>query len=435
MSFIQQENKIFGIVDANNFYVSCEQAFNPKLKNKPVIVLSNNDGCVISRSQEAKDLGIKMGQPFFEIKDLVEKHKVYVCSSNFTLYSDMSYRFHEILSMFFPEIEIYSVDESFLDLTSLRNYDLYSYLKSVKEEIYKWIKIPTCIGVGRTKTLAKLANEYAKKNKKTDGIYIALDKKSEEEILKNCKVEDIWGIGKKTSKFLKKNYIYTPYNFIQQNDYWIRKNLKITGLKTLYELKGISCIKNQNNYSKAKKNTIISRSFAQPITELQELESVLITFCIKLAEKLTAHKQVTQYLGLYLRSNPFSKKEKYYSNYSIKELAIPTNSIFQLKENSFELLKKIYKKNIKFKKMGLYALNLMDESLAYQLNLFESNKNKILKNSKKILFLIHNYNTFDNKKILFAKNLLYESNTKKNKIYISKKYTTNIKEIVEVYIK
>lgn len=434
MSFIQQENKIFGIIDANNFYVSCEQVFNPKLKNKPVIVLSNNDGCVISRSQEAKDLGIKMGQPFFEIKDLVEKHKVHVFSSNFTLYSDMSYRFHEILSIFFPKIEIYSVDESFLDLTSLRNYDLYSYLKFVKEEIYKWIKIPTCIGVGRTKTLAKLANEYAKKNKKNDGIYIALDKKSEKEILKNSKVEDIWGIGEKTARFLKKNNIYTAYNFIEQNDYWIRKNLKITGLKTLYELKGIPCIKNLNNYSKTKKSTIISRSFAQPITELEELENILINFCIKLAEKLTSHKQVPQYLGLYLRSNPFNKKEEYYSNYTIKELEIPTNSIFLLKEYSFELLKKIYKKNIKFKKMGLYALDLMEESIEYQINLFDNN-NKVLKNSKKILLLIHNYNTVDNKKILFAKNLLYQNNIKKNKIFMSKKYTTNIKEILQVYIK
>ncbi len=437
MSSIQQKNKIFGIIDANNFYVSCEQAFNPKIKNKPVIVLSNNDGCVISRSKEAKALGIKMGQPFFEIKDLVEKHNVIAFSSNFSLYADLSYRFHEILSLYFPKVEIYSVDESFIDLSEFNNYDLHSYLKMIKENIYQWIKIPTCIGVGRTKTLAKLANEYAKKNQEYNGIFIALTKEKELEILTKNKIEDVWGIGKKTVNFLKKNNIYTPYDLIQQNQYWIRKNLTINGLKILYELKGLSCKEIESNVIQRKKSATISRSFRKVITEKEELESKLLEFCVKLSEKLILHNLVPEYLGLYLRSNPFDKNEVYYSNHSMIKLPYPSNSIETLKKNSFELLKKIYKKNIKFKKMGLYALGLRENYLGIQKNLFEQYSKRSNELSKLIISLFNYYNRLGKRKILFGKNLMYGYLFSDNPSTIirSGKYTLAIEEVMEVYIK
>ncbi|MFN3605348.1 MAG: Y-family DNA polymerase [Leptonema sp. (in: bacteria)] len=437
MLFIPREDKIFGIIDANNFYVSCEQAFNPKIKNTPAIVLSNNDGCVISRSPEAKKLGIKMGEPFFKIKDKVEKYKIHVFSSNFPLYADMSYRFYETLSVFFPEVEIYSVDECFLDLTSLRKFDLQSYLEYVREEIYKWIKIPTCIGVGRTKTIAKLANKYAKSNKIYKGVYIALEQTQIEKLLKKNKIEDVWGIGKKTAKFLKRNNIYTPYDLIQQNKYWIRKKMKINGLKTNYELQGISCIDMDINPNRKKKNITISRSFSEPITEIEEIENILLNFCVKLSEKLNSYRQVASYIGLYLRSNPFNKREKYYSNYGIIKLESPTNSFHILKEKSFQSLKKIYKENIKYKKMGLFGINLQEETSSKQLDFFNSLPSpKTRSYTNLIVNLMKFYNRSDKKKILFAKNLIYKTQNKlENKIFLTKKYTMNIWEIPEVHIK
>ncbi|GIX43230.1 MAG: DNA polymerase V subunit UmuC [Leptospiraceae bacterium] len=429
MLSIQQEknNKIFALVDANNFYASCEIIFNPKLKEKPVIVLSNNDGCVISRSPEAKQLGIKMGQPFFEIQDIVKKHRVYVFSSNFPLYADMSYRFHESLNLFFPEIEVYSVDESFIDLSSLKKYNLTSYCLYVRNEILRWLKIPSCIGIGRTKTLAKLANKYAKQHPELQGVFNSINR--ETILLKNMPIEEVWGIGSKLSQFLYKKGIHTPYDLIQQNDYWIKKHLKINGLRMVYELRGISCY-NLESYNPQKKNTVVSRSFGTSISNLEDLEKILMSFIEKLSEKLIKQKQLATYLGIFIKSNPFNKKEPYYSNYKIKKLETPTNSIRILYQNAKKILKNIYKPEIKYKKMGVIALNLCSID-SFQKDLFDNqNYDKEQLRNEAILKLMHYYNHSGKIKIQFAKNIQLPKNTWFPKQYhLSKRYTTDINEI------
>jgi len=432
MLSIPHKNKIFGLVDANNFYASCEIAFNPKLKSSPVVVLSNNDGCVISRSPEAKQLGIKMGQPLFEIQDLVKKYNVKVFSSNFPLYADMSYRFHETLNLFFPKIEVYSVDESFIDLTDLKKFDLTLYCTYVRNTILQWLKIPSCIGIGKTKTLAKLANKYAKLHPELGGVYNSLGK--EEELLKNMPIEEVWGIGNKISAFLKEKNIFTPYDLIQQNDYWIRKHLKITGLRMVHELRGIPCHELES-YNPQKKNTVVSRSFGIAITSIEDLEKILMTFIEKLSEKLTKQKQYATYIGVFIKSNPFNKKELYYSNYQIKKLSTPSNSIRILYHNANIILKNIYKQNIKYKKMGVMALDLISQS-SLQRDLFDiNNYEKEEQRNETILKLMDYYNQSGKSKIQFAKNIQLPQNTWYPKQYhLSKRYTTDINEIPIAYV-
>ncbi|MCS7204176.1 MAG: Y-family DNA polymerase [Leptospiraceae bacterium] len=435
MSYIPQENKVFGLVDANNFYASCEQALNPKLKNKPVIVLSNNDGCVISRSKEAKALGIQMGQPAFEIRDLIEKHQVHVFSSNFTLYADFSYRFHEILSLFFPNVEVYSVDESFVDFSGLQGFDITSYAHFVRNEIYRWIKIPTCIGIGRTKTLAKLANRYAKMYPETNGVFNSLQR--EEFLLKSMPIEEVWGIGRKLSEFLKKKGITTAYHLIQQNDYWIRKNLKITGLRMVKELRGYACY-DLEEFDPHKKSTIVSRSFGNPVQDFDELCEALLVFCEKLSEKLHHQKQQATFLGVFIKSNPFDKKEPYYSNYRVKKLETPAYTIRELYHHAKELLSSIYQSKMKYKKMGVMALGLVPIK-DFQNDLFqyqsEEKREKEKKRNETILKLLKAYNHSGRQKIQFAKNLQSHSSWKPKQLRLSQRYTTNIEEIPIAYIK
>lgn len=429
------ESRIFGLVDANNFYASCEQAFDPKLRNRPVVVLSNNDGCVISRSKEAKELGIKMGQPVFEIQDIIRKHQVAVLSSNFTLYADMSYRFHEVLGLFFPRVEIYSVDESFVDFTGLEKFDYTLYAKYVRSEVYRWIKIPTCIGIGRTKTLAKLANRYAKMHPEAGGVFNSLHQ--EEFLLKSMPVEEVWGVGKKLAEFLQKRGITTPYDLTRQNDYWIKKHLKITGLRMVYELRGIACY-DFEGYDPAKKSTVVSRSFGNPVETLEELEEALLFFCEKLSEKLFRQKQRTSYLGVFIKSNPFDEKEPYYSNFRAKKLEVPASTIQDLYRNAKEVLRSIYRSGIKYKKMGVVAFSLVPYG-EYQQDMFsrqdDSQANKEEKKNRLILDLFHNYNHSGRWKIQFAKHLQPSPRWKSKQFHLSKRYTTNIEEIPVAYVK
>ena len=220
-------NQSIALIDCNNFYASCERIFNPKLIGKPIVVLSNNDGCIIARSKEAKKLGIKMGQPYFKAKNIIEKNDVKVFSSNYSLYGDISQRVMETLSSFSSEVEIYSIDEAFLGLNGFENYELNTYCRHIRQTIKKWVGIPVSIGIGETKTLAKIANQIAKNNVKLNGIFDITKIKNKEKILKKIKVEKIWGIGNKLSKFLIKNNIYNAYQFTQQDNRWIKKNMNI----------------------------------------------------------------------------------------------------------------------------------------------------------------------------------------------------------------
>ncbi len=281
--YIKNKKRIFALADCNSFYASCEKVFNPKLNNKPVVVLSNNDGCIIARTNEAKALGIKMGEPLFKAKKIIKQNNVKVFSSNYTLYGSMSNRVMKILEQSFPNIEIYSIDEAFMEISNLKKiYNYSKYAKKIRKIILKWTGIPVSIGIGETKTLAKVANQIAKNDPKINGIFDITKIKNKEKILKKIKIGKIWGIGNKLSKFLIKNNIYNAYEFIQQDNRWIRKNMNILGLKTKMELNGISCYELENNF-KQRKSCCVSRSFGKKIISLKNMQEAVSTYITRAA--------------------------------------------------------------------------------------------------------------------------------------------------------
>jgi DNA polymerase V len=241
------------LIDCNNFYVSCERAFNPKLKNKPVIVLSNNDGCAIARSEEAKALGIKMGAPAHLIRDIIENNNVQVYSSNYTLYGDMSARVMQVIKEFVPKTEVYSIDEIFADLSTLKYANLTELAKEIREAVIRCTGIPVSIGIATTKTLAKMANRYAKKARPDEGVFCADEDWKISDILSFTKVGDVWGIGGQYERLLEKNGFYTAADFIEAPEDWVRKEMAVVGLRTQKELKGLICLKWEEE-TKAKKN-------------------------------------------------------------------------------------------------------------------------------------------------------------------------------------
>jgi DNA polymerase V len=355
------------LADCNNFYASCERVFNPKLKNKPVIVLSNNDGCVIARSNESKALGIKMGEPVFKIKDIILKHHVYVFSTNFALYGDMSSRVMSILRSESPSIEIYSIDEAFMDFSSISNYSEVAY--KIKEKVFNSTGIPVSFGLAKTKTLAKVANHIAKKYT-TDNIFI-MDENSLD-ILKKFPISDIWGIGRAHSKMLNYHGIKTAYQFIKLDENWVQKKMSINGLKVLKELKGIECF-SIDQYPKRKKSICTSRTFSKDTNDINYIEQSISNYGARCAEKLRKEKSCAQYIGVFLNVNRFKNYDNYHNGFRATMFDIATNDTMKIIEASKKLLSSIYKKNIDYKKAGVIIGDIVPENQV-QLNLFNNFK-------------------------------------------------------------
>ena len=421
--YIKDKKRVFALADCNSFYASCERVFNPKLKNKPVIVLSNNDGCIVARTNEAKALGIKMGEPLFKAKKIIEKNNVKVFSSNYALYGSMSNRIMKILEQSFPNIEIYSIDEAFMEISSLKKiYNYSKYAMEVREIILKWTGIPVSIGIGETKTLAKIANQIAKDNPKTQGIFDITKIKNKEKILKTIKVEKVWGIGNKLSKFLIKNNIYNAYEFIQQDNRWVRKNMNILGLKTKMELNGISCYELDNNF-KLRKSCCVSRSFGKRITSLKDMSEAVSTYITRAAEKIRNERLVANNINLYIRTNPFNRNpSEYYVNSILIPLKYPTIYLLY-----FSLvLGKIFKKGYLYQKAGVILSGLESENV--ELNLFKENDKR-----KEVLM-----NVFDFINQKYGKNSLRIASEGVEKKWLMKKsrcsssFTTNLKYLLIV---
>nr|ESK42104.1 hypothetical protein F987_02125 [Acinetobacter gyllenbergii NIPH 230] len=287
-------DRIFALVDVNNCYVSCERVFNPKLNNRPVIVLSNNDGCAVARSQEAKDLGIKMGVPLFQIRDVVEQNNVVVMSSNYALYAEMSRRFHNILAGFVAnnEVEQYSIDECFLDLTSFEYYrDLVQYGHEMKNVLWQWLGLPVCVGIGRSKTEAKIANHIAKKNKQFNGVcdLVRMDPCNKEDYLSKIDVSEVWGVGRKHAKKLQSMGINTVMDLACSNPIQMQKLFSIVMARTVNELQGVACIEIEDT-PPSKKQIISSRSFGQRVTELNDLKEAIAMHAQDACKRLRADK-------------------------------------------------------------------------------------------------------------------------------------------------
>ena len=354
-------NCSFALVDCNNFYASCERIFNPKLIGRPIVVLSNNDGCIITRSTEAKALGIKMGEPYFKAKKIIQKNNVKVFSSNYALYGDISQRVMETLSSFSPDVEIYSIDEAFLGFNGFKNYELNTYCRHMREKIKKWVGIPVSIGLSETKTLAKIANHLAKKNPNYAGVCILKNKFSIDKALRETEINDVWGIGRSSSIFLKRYNIRTAKDFILLDRQWIRKNMGVVGEKIYFELQGVSCL-DLELISSNKKSCCVSRSFSKPVEKLNDLEESISNYGTRVAEKIRNEKLVTQSMSIFVLTNHFNKREKQYSNSIRLQLPFPTNDSIKIVKRALEGIKRIYRSGYRYKKAGIILYELNKES-------------------------------------------------------------------------
>ena len=321
MSSIASYDHLIGLIDCNNFYVSCERVFNPHLLNKPVIVLSSNDGCIVARSKEAKELGIPMGAPFFQWATVIKHNQVITCSSNYSLYANLSQRIMQIIAYFHPDIEIYSIDECFL------NFDKYSpdqallLCKKIKDSILKWVGIPVSIGLGSTKTLAKMANHKAKKEGK-EAIFALSTKEQVEQVLQSFAVEDIWGIGRKLTQFLHGKGITTAAMLKNLPDLWLKKHLTVVGLRLVWELRGIACLE-VHELPTPKKSIICSRSFGRPTTEKRDLAEAIATYATQAAEKMRGEGSVAHFIEIFIMTSSHQEQDYYFKAIQLFFLNLP----------------------------------------------------------------------------------------------------------------
>ena len=359
--------EIFALVDCNNFYASCERIFNPKLEGRPVVVLSNNDGCVVARSNEAKALGIGMGVPAFEVEDIIKKNGVEVFSSNYALYADMSSRVMETLSTFTPDIEVYSIDEAFLNLAGF-NCSLTDYGRKMRRTIRKWTGIPVTVGMARTKTLAKIANKIAKKSVKANGVLDLTNSPYLDKALAEIEVEKVWGVGYRTACKLRKAGIRTTLALQKADINWIRQKFGVVGVRTVYELRGISCYPLEHN-PPAKKSVTVSRSFGRPIESLEELKEAIASYASRAGEKLRQQGLVSSLMTVYVTTSRFIKN-RYFNSYTV-EFPVATNDTMELTRGALFCAGKLYRKGFAFKKAGIVFNGLVSEKQVQQ-SLFDS---------------------------------------------------------------
>lgn len=357
---------MYGLVDCNNFYASCERAFNPSLNGKPVIVLSNNDGCVIARSNEAKALGIKMGVPAYQIKDLVKQHDIAVFSSNYVLYGDMSGRVMSLLADMAPEIEVYSIDEAFLNLAGIK--DLQSLGANIVRKVSRGTGIPVSIGIAQTKTLAKMANKFAKKYPVYNRLCIIDTEEKRIKALKLFEIGDVWGIGRRQATKLEKQGVKTAFDFTQLPGSWVRKNMTVVGERTWKELRGISCI-DMETAPPAKKQICTSRSFGKMVEDIDTISEAIATHASTCARKLREQKSFAQSLMVFIHTNNFREDLPQYWKNTIVQLPIPTSDTLEIVHYALEGLRRIFLPGYQYKKAGVIITEITDNA---QLGLFDS---------------------------------------------------------------
>ncbi|QDD11799.1 Y-family DNA polymerase [Candidatus Methylopumilus rimovensis] len=361
--------KSIAIIDVNNFYVSCERVFNPKLENKPVVVLSNNDGCAISRSNEAKALGIKMGTPWFKFKEFAKQGNVTALSSNYTLYLDMSHRVMTLLSKFSPDQEVYSIDESFLDLTSFKSKDLIQYSQQIKTKIKQWTGLPVSIGIGSTKTLSKLANHIAKKNSSFKGVcnLNVMDQDTLETWMSHIPVNEVWGVGRSLALKLNQLGIISVLDLKLADPDYIRQQFSIVLEKTVRELNGVICME-LKDIAEPNKEIMVSRSFGRRVKDKQELIEAVTAYTSRAAERMRKQESVATSLYIYIRTSPHDDKKQYANGINIP-LFQPTDDSMALTNAALLGLDYIYREGFDYQKAGVTLCNLTSKD-KMQGNLF-----------------------------------------------------------------
>ena len=421
---------MYALVDCNNFYASCERVFQPQLNGKPVVILSNNDGCIISRSEEAKAAGVPMGAPEFKIRELIKEKNIKMFSSNYPLYGDLSNRVMKILEGFTPNVEIYSIDEAFLNFDGMPIVDFHDHGVQIKNRVQKWVGIPTCIGFAHTKALSKVANRIAKKfQQRTQGVYVIDTDEKRIKALKWTKIEDVWGIGFRLKKKMIAHNILTAYDFTKpQHEAWIRKQMGVIGMRLKYELEGKSVLALES-IPEQKKSIATTRSFPKQISDFDDLRERVVTFATVCAEKLRKQNSCCHTIIVLLVIDKHKyQSQKYYFNKAIT-LPFATNSTLTISNAAISILKELCAgyEGIKFKKAGVIVTELVDENKK-QFQLFEEENPKHLALMKTMDYL--NTKIGDRKVKLATQNLKLTWNMNQN--HLSPRYTTRFKEILEI---
>jgi len=420
---------MYALVDCNNFYVSCERLFNPKLEGKPVIVLSNNDGCAVSRSDEAKALGIEMATPAFMAREIIEKNNVAVFSSNYTLYGDISDRVMKTLGGFVPRLEIYSIDEAFLDMHDLDYTDLLKLGLQIKMAVKKNVGIPVCVGIAPTKTLAKMANRYAKKYRKNIGVHWAANEELIKEMLAITEVGDIWGIGRQYALFLKKNGFNTALDLLSAPEDWIRKNMTVVVQRLFNELKGIPAIAWEFK-PPAKKNICTSKSFGKLQTKKEDIKEALCNYAAACALKLRNQNSCCRSINIFLQTNLHRTQDKQYSRSITIDLQTPTNftgEIINYASKGFDI---IFKEGYNYLKCGVMVLDIVPDD-RIQASLFDKCDRK---KNKTVMEAMDKINKCLGKEIVRLSVQGFEKRYRLKTEYLSSHFTTDINQVVKVKI-
>jgi DNA polymerase V len=419
---------MYALIDCNNFYVSCERVFQPKLRNKPGVVLSNNDGCTIARSQEAKDMGIKMGTPFFQIEAMQKEGKLWWRSSNYALYQDMMRRITYIVAQCWPEIEVYSIDESFCDLKAFTRFDLHAMAIELKRRIAQYTGVPVCIGIGPTRTLAKAANRVAKKHT-ADGVFMVDDELSRLLVLKKLPIEDVWGIGPRNSAKLMQVGISTAWDFAAINDYeYVEKRFTVTGLRTWYELRGTPCLK-MEFVQPDKKGINTGRSFGVKTDDYRTIEDALCAFVQNSAPKLREQGSLCGRIQVFLMTSQFEVAHKRKSASWQMDIAIPTNITQELLRYAVSCLKRIYRPGFPYQKVGVYMTGFVPESGKQIYLLDDTAKRDRLTKVSRLADKLND--RFGKDTVRFAA-MGYEQQWKMRQNFLSPRYTTRLGEVLKI---
>ena len=420
---------VFALVDCNNFYASCEKLFRPDLKDTPVVVLSNNDGCVVARSREAKLLGIKMGVPVFQIKSEMLRHGILAFSSNYALYTDLSSRVMRTLEEMAPRVEVYSIDEAFLDLTGIESVlSLVEFGQQVRERIGHWIGITVCVGIAPTKTLAKLANHAAKKYPGTQGVVDLTNPDRQRRLLALVPVDDVWGVGRRLSKRLNALGITTALDLANASPRAIRDQFSVVLERTVRELNGESCIELEE-IPPTKKQIVCSRSFGVKVTQFELLREAVCEYATRATEKLRKEQQQAKVLTVFIRTSPFKDNEPQYSNSASGELLIPSCDTRDFIELANHLLKRIWKDGFRYAKAGVMLSDFYDPGM-FQPGLFDDVS--IRSNSQQLMSVLDTINQSGAGKVFFA-----GQGTKKDwsmkREHLSPAYTTRWDQLPRVW--
>lgn len=417
---------MFALADVNSFYASCETIFRPDLQGRPVVVLSNNDGCIIARSAEAKKLGIKMGDPYFKCKDYFRQQGVVCFSSNYELYADMSHRVMTTLEEMCPRVEIYSIDEAFCDLTGVRNCRvLEEFGRELKDTVYRNTRLPVGVGIAQTKTLAKLANHAAKTWKATGGVVDLSNVERQRKLMALLPVDEVWGVGRRISKKLEAMGIKTVLQLADTDIRFIRKHFNVVLERTVRELRGEPCL-GLEEFAPVKQEIVCSRSFGQRISTYEEMRQAICLYASRAAEKLRGEHQYCRFISAFVKTSPFALNEPYYGNSTSVKLLTPTQDSRDIITAATKCLDAIWRDGHRYQKAGVMLGDFYSQGVA-QLNLFDDNAPR--QNSEKLMEVLDHLNAKDGRGTLYFAGQGIQSAWQMKREMLSPRYTTRFSDL------